>query len=242
MTLSSTDRRHWHPVPQVVKWLASQIPPGAKVLEIGPHRFQFPRATTFVDCVERPKEIPSDKLVLCDVGTEPLPFPDKHFDFVYARHVVEDLFNPFLVCREMQRVAKAGYVETPSPIAELCAGVDGRGVKWLGYHHHRYIVWSHAGELRFVPKYPVIEHLDIHGNALAGLLRQGPKCWNTYHLWNDELKWVHRQNGIDFDMMRDYEMMLEDAIERSIESTNRFWENVPERDEVAVMLSGNSAA
>ena len=49
MSLTDADKKWWHPVPQVVSWLARQIPPGAKVLEIGPSRFQFPRATTFVD-------------------------------------------------------------------------------------------------------------------------------------------------------------------------------------------------
>jgi ubiquinone/menaquinone biosynthesis C-methylase UbiE len=48
-----------------------------------------------------------------------LPYEDKEFDFVYCRHVLEDLIYPFRVIKEMQRVAKAGYIETPSPMAEL---------------------------------------------------------------------------------------------------------------------------
>jgi hypothetical protein len=49
-----------------------------------------------------------------------------HLGFLcHLPHMLEDMYNPFPICAEMSRVAKAGYVETPSPVAELCRGVDG---------------------------------------------------------------------------------------------------------------------
>jgi hypothetical protein len=63
---------------------------------------------------------------------------------------MEDMGNPFLLIKEMERVAKAGYIETPSPIAEMGRGVDGSSPPFRGYHHHRFVVWVHEGELRFV--------------------------------------------------------------------------------------------
>ena len=234
MSLTDADKKWWHPVPQVVSWLARQIPAGAKVLEIGPSRFQFPRATTFVDFAE-PIGVPLDRIVKCDVASEPLPFADKEFDFCYIRHGLEDMFNPFLAMTEMSRVAKAGYIETPSPIADMCRGVDGTSPRYRGYPHHRYFVWEHMGELRFVAKYPLCEFLKINEDTLANALRGGPKHWNTYYLWDGAVNWKHRQNGIDYDLMRDYPMVVQDALRQGEASNNAFWHDIPERDEIPAM-------
>ena len=45
--------------------------------------------------------------------------------------------TPIGVCREMSRVAKAGYVEVPTVEAELMYDVQGMG-PWLGHLHHRW--------------------------------------------------------------------------------------------------------
>ena len=47
------------------------------------------------------------------------PFPDKTFDFVVCSHLLEDVRDPITVCRELCRVGKAGYIETPSRIREI---------------------------------------------------------------------------------------------------------------------------
>src|SRR5882672_7035798 len=148
MPLTTTDPHHWAPIPAVVDWLTNRLPPEAKVLEIGPGHAPFFRADTFVDFAPWPIQgVAPEKLVKCDIATEPLPFEDKSYDFIYCRHVLEDMWNPFHLSKEMERVGKAGYIETPSPIAELCRGVDGGAPPYRGYHHHRWVVWNQAGEL-----------------------------------------------------------------------------------------------
>jgi SAM-dependent methyltransferase len=47
-----------------------------------------------------------------------LPFAAGSFDFVYASHVLEHVDDPEAACREIMRVAAAGYIETPSPFLE----------------------------------------------------------------------------------------------------------------------------
>ena len=42
-----------------------------------------------------------------------LPFKDKQFDFVIASHVLEHIPDVAQACRELQRVAKSGYIELP---------------------------------------------------------------------------------------------------------------------------------
>src|SRR5690242_10077189 len=178
MALTQNDKKHWAPVKEVYDYLTNVlIPKDAKVLEIGPGHCPFARADVSVDFVD----VPGVKnLVKCDLANEALPFKDKEFDFVVARHVLEDMFNPFPLCAEMSRVAKAGYCEVPSPMAELGRGVDGGSPPFRGYHHHRFIGWIFNKELRFVSKYPFVEYIRLDENRVDESLRQSERYWNTY--------------------------------------------------------------
>ena len=49
---------------------------------------------------------------------ENLPFKDDIFDFVIASHVLEHSANPKKFLSELQRVAKAGYIEVPDAFME----------------------------------------------------------------------------------------------------------------------------
>ncbi len=67
-----------------------------------------------------------------------LPFGDKEFDFVVCRHTLEDIKDPIKVSREIVRVAKAGYIETPHRAYESTKGVERHW--WCGHYHHRWLV------------------------------------------------------------------------------------------------------
>lgn len=223
--LSKDDPHYWHPVPEVIDWLCNRLPDGARVLEIGPGTVPFARADVFVDFVDV-DTVPKHKLIKCDVANDPLPFPDKSFDFVVCRHTLEDMWNPFPICAEMSRVAKAGYVETPSPLAELCRGVDGSAPPYRGYHHHRFVVWNDGEELKFVSKYPLVEHMELDEAKLADVLKSGPRYWNTYYLWSGEIKVKHVQSPLDFDIPRQYPIVLNDAMNQSMAATDKFAQNL----------------
>lgn len=241
--LTDADKKYWAPDARVIHHVTSLINPSDHVLEVGPGRpgfhTQFTRANVSVDQMDI-EGIPN--LVKCDLANDTLPFSDNEFDFVYCRHVIEDMFNPFGLLNEMQRVGKRGYVETPSPMAELCRGVDGRSPGYRGYHHHRYIVWLHGSELRLMAKYPIVEYLDFKDEYLVDLLRKGARYWNTYLLWENTIDWKHRQNAVDYDMLRDYPRILPAAIEQSVASCDAFWQNVPEKLEITVPLPQAYAA
>jgi len=230
--LTNADKKFWAPAEPVVQFLANRLPPEAKVLEIGPGYTPFPRASTFVDYKPLPN-IPADRMIKVDLASEPLPFSDKMFDFVYCRHVLEDMYDPFPLLREMERVAKAGYIETPSPIAEMGRGVDGASPPFRGYHHHRFVIWAHEGQLRFVSKYPIIEYFRFSEEGIIGWLREGPKTWNTHYLWEDKINFQHQQNGPDFLLTRDYASILKNAMDQSKISGGMFWLQVPDRVEIS---------
>ena len=84
-------------------------------------------------------QIRKENFFQLDLGEiERLPFEDQKFDFVVCRHTLEDIKDPIKICREMMRVAKAGYIETPSRTYESTKGVERHW--WCGHYHHRWFV------------------------------------------------------------------------------------------------------
>lgn len=216
-----------------MQWLARRVPDGDKVLEIGPGYVPFPRSDEFVDYKDLPNLPAGKPKHSCDLAVDRLPFDDKAFDFVYCRHVLEDMYNPFHLIQEMSRVGKSGYIEVPSPFAELGRGVDGSSPPYRGYHHHRFIGWVHGGEFRLISKYPFVEYVRFNEDAIDAALREGPKLWNTYYLWKDEIKFAHRQNGPDYSLPRDYASILQGAMDSSRIASTSFWQDVPTKIETA---------
>jgi len=213
-SLTNADPHHWGPVPEVIDYVTNLVPHPADVLEIGPGHIPFGRATEFVDI--RPLDNLPGPLHVCDLSQDKLPFTDKFFDFVYCRHVLEDMVNPFLLCREMQRVGKAGYIETPSPLAEFCRGVDGGAPPWRGYHHHRWMIWPENDALNFVSKFPIVEHLKGDDKAAWFHVLTQPIYWNSYFLWTDEIKVRHWECPFDFMITENYPSVISRGITASM--------------------------
>ncbi len=222
MALTNASPKYWAPNQQVLDYLSSIIPEGAKVLDVGPGHAPFSRATHSVDFVDVPG-VPN--LKKCDLANERLPYEDKEFDFVFARHILEDMYNPFPLIAEMSRVGKAGYIECPSPIAEIGRGVDGGSPPFRGYHHHRFIVWVFGSEIRFISKYAFIEYCRFD-EAMVDRLLSTERYWNSHYLWQGEIKAVHRQSPLDYSIPRDYSLILAEAMERSKEATDIFFSNI----------------
>lgn len=222
VALTNDDRKFWRPRPEVLNWLEATIPSHAKVLDIGPGTAPFHRADMFVDWT-KPSDVPENKFCAVDIHREQLPFEDKTFDFVYCRHVLEDLYDPFRICSEMWRVARAGYIETPSPLAEVCRGIDGGAPPWRGYHHHRYLIWSYCGVLHFLTKYPIIEFVGFDNEAaIPGRLRDNARYWNTHFLWQDKFEVRYFQHEVDYRITENYAAMVTKAIDEHLEATDEF--------------------
>ena len=228
--LTNQDRKFWSPGQEVLSWLTGIIPIDAKVLDIGPGTAPFSRADMFVDWT-KPDTIPDHKFRACDIHRDRLPFDDKTFDFVYCRHVLEDLYNPFLIVAEMSRVAKAGYIETPSPLAEVCRGIDGDSPPWRGYHHHRFLIWNRGGILFFLTKYPIIEYLDFadETTAIVGRLRDNPGNWNSHFLWRDQIEVRYLQHEADYLIVKNYAATVTTAIKEGLESAEEFTKTMATR-------------
>jgi hypothetical protein len=218
-------KKHYGPNPEVLSYIEN-LTTGKKVLELGPGHLPFKNATHFVGWQHGVQPIDKgENYKVCDFNHHPLPYADQEFDFVYCRHVLEDLIYPFRVVEEMQRVAKAGYIETPSPMAEVKKGIDGGSPQWRGYHHHIWYVWSNDGKLNFAKKYPVTEYFSgIREKNLEQLLEELPHMWNTYFLWEDTFQYQVYQHGVDFEIATNYNQFVCDGmIPDAVNSTAQFY-------------------
>ena len=107
------------------------VPRNALVLEVGSGGSPYARANVLLDAYEVTRERHWTPLV-ADRPTvlgfvENLPFRDGAFDFVIASHVLEHSPDPERFIAELQRVARAGYIETPDAFME----------RVNPYHDHR---------------------------------------------------------------------------------------------------------
>lgn len=219
-------KKHYGPNEQVLKHIET-ITQGKRVLELGPGNTPFKNATDFIGWEHGVQPIDKgSNYKVCDFNHHSLPYGDKEFDFVYCRHVLEDLIYPFRVMNEMQRIAKAGYIETPSPMAEIKKGIDGGDPEWRGYHHHIWYVWVHNNKLQFTKKYPISEYFGgIQEDNLQTFLENNPHGWNTYFLWQDSFDYELYQHGADFYLTKDYNKFIcTKVLDQATESTQVFYE------------------
>ena len=94
-----------------------------------------------------------------DACVTPWPFEDKFFDFSFCSHLLEDIRDPLAVCRELIRVAKSGYIETPSRDREIFSKARFFALKAafgrmpeIGFGHHRWFCELDGDHWRFIPK------------------------------------------------------------------------------------------
>lgn len=94
---------------------------------------------------------------ICD--RTPWPFRDKEFDVAVCVMTLADVRDPIWVCSELTRVARTGYVEVPTVVAELLQHEDDdAGGQHLGLAQRRWFVQMEGGELVFVHKSHSIHH------------------------------------------------------------------------------------
>lgn len=178
--------------------ILADVGPDAVVLDIGGWAKPFCRANYVVDLMAyetrgvlgrqgpEPERFSADTWVQHDISSgEPLPFGDGEIDFAICSHTLEDIRDPIFLCSEINRVAKAGYIEVPSRVCESIMGSRG----YVGSAHHRWLVEieNHAVTFRFK------SHL-IHGKWKYHLPASYRKQVSDEHM-NSHLFW---EGNFDF--------------------------------------------
>lgn len=145
------------------------LPDDAVVLDVGGWAAPVNRADWVIDLLPYetrgalapegvgppPPRFSRDRWVRADICSDrPWPFEDDFFDFAICTFTLEDVRDPVRVCRELSRVAKAGWIEVPSVLDELTwRNPEPSGGLWVGHAHHRWLCTVERDELVFLPKW-----------------------------------------------------------------------------------------
>jgi SAM-dependent methyltransferase len=127
-----------------------------RILDVGsggrPHSVATHLCDALEENLERGSDLKRDSRPFVYASIDCLPFRDESFDYLYAVHVLEHTANPAGALEELTRVARAGYVETPTPFAE----------RMYGWKNHRCTVRWTGGRLEFGPKIEPQRRIDFH--------------------------------------------------------------------------------
>ncbi|MBK5222385.1 MAG: class I SAM-dependent methyltransferase [Acidimicrobiia bacterium] len=124
MTGAAQLKNHGGSVRLRAGWSKTTLTAGpGPILDVGSGAFPHPHASVICernldDNTDRhgASAVIDDRLVVGDATS--LPFRDGAFALVIVSHVAEHVEDPVALCRELQRVAHSGYIETPSALAE----------------------------------------------------------------------------------------------------------------------------
>ena len=113
-----------------------------------------------------------------------MPFKDKTFDFVLAFHVLEHMRDPAAFLRELCRVGRAGYIETPSVLFERLDPYDVHLLEILALDGKLYIRKKPAAATnRFLQTLSVTTRLPAWKRLFYGT----PELFHVRYFWRDSI-------------------------------------------------------
>ncbi len=191
----------WTGEGRIVALRLGQIGDDELVLEIGSGDRPNPRSDVLVDRfiednTERGGNLRIDRpLIVADAHQ--LPFKDKSFDYIVCFHILEHMDDPAQFIREITRVGKRGWIQSPSEVAE----------KLFHWSFHRWYVNLIDGKLILHPNKgeetfgDLFDHLYAHNPRFARFSRSMPALFYVDHEW---------EGGIAFEIREDSPLDLRD--------------------------------
>lgn len=174
------------------------IPGGARVLEIGSGGRPHPQSTILTDrfladdSQREGKRLVRDGRPIVLADGQALPFRDHTFDYCICMHVLEHVDDPAAMLREMQRVAKAGYIETPAELHDWLFAVPPYTTihKWYvnRIRDELLITRKHPqqAEHRFAPLLDYLRRKDAY---LERWIEKRPHLFTTQFHWTGSIPW-----------------------------------------------------
>jgi SAM-dependent methyltransferase len=168
-----------------------------RVLEVGGGNNPNPRANVVVDkFVESNYHRAGDLKVLAkqkfmQADGEQLPFKDGEFDYVICCQVLEHVEDPVKFLAEQFRVAKRGYIETPSLLGEYLFPRESH--KWILHEVNNTLYLVDKSKLGFYYGYDMGEliqdYLPTHSIGFKVVERTHPNLFTIRIEWEKDFKY-----------------------------------------------------
>lgn len=113
-----------------------------------------------------------------------MPFRDKAFDYSLAFHVLEHLSDPAAFLNELQRVSRAGYIETPNALFERIAPYD---VHLLEVMKVKEVLMIHKKPAARPDQF--LNEMEIlrHSNSWNQFFYANPAHFHVQYFWEDKI-------------------------------------------------------
>ncbi len=165
------------------------VGPEALVLEVGSGGNPYPRANVLLDAYETSRErhwapLAADRPTVLGF-VENLPFRDHAFDFVIAAHVLEHSPDPEVFIAELQRVAKAGYIEVPDAFLERVNPYRDHRLE-ITCRNHRLVIRKKAG-WRADPQVVELYEDRVKHVLTRELVPRHPFEFHVRHYWENRI-------------------------------------------------------
>ncbi len=207
-----------------------KIPAGSRVLEIGSGGRPHFQSTVLLDrylddASEREgKVLVQDRRPFLIADGEALPFADKSFDYCVCMHVLEHAFHPDRLLQEMQRVARAGYIETPTEMHDWMFAVP-------PYTEiHRWYVNVTDNQLVIALKKPedvthrfapMLDYLRREDPYFERWIEKRPELFTTQYEWSGEIRYRFADRPLSYGI--DDDSKAEAFVSSSSQEEGYFW-------------------
>ena len=160
------------------------------VLDVGAGGNPYPRSDVLMDRLTGSEHRCGESMLIDRLAVfgdaSKMPFKDKAFDFVIASHILEHMADPETFLKELQRIGKAGYIETPNAIFE----------RLHPYNIHCLEIIENNGVLHIHKKHGPVEDAFLgtkkllEDNSIWGkYMQDSPHMFHVRYFWNDEIKY-----------------------------------------------------
>jgi len=177
----------------LIKWslrkLKLPIKSNALVLDVcsgsSPHPAADVVLEKYVDTTHCYEPLVADRpTVLADACK--MPFMDKAFDYIIASHVLEHINTPELFLKELQRVGKAGYIETPNAIFEGLVPYNVHVLEIMNSNNELIIhKKSSPRPDNFINNLEVVKQIPVWNKFFYN----NPELFQVRYFWNDKLNY-----------------------------------------------------
>ena len=162
----------------------------ALVLDVGSGGNPYPRSDILLDRLTGEEHRCGESMLIdrqvVFADAKNMPFRDKSFDFVIASHILEHVSDPEHFLTELQRIGKAGYIETPNAIFERLSPYDVHCLEILEkdgvLNIHKK---SEAIEDSFLSSAELLSDQESWGHFMFN----SPELFHAQYLWTDKIQY-----------------------------------------------------